>query len=72
MTTEDAERRKKDNFAYTGEKLSLNFQGHRRAFGTATDRRLHRPESGGLGYRAGQYHPAPAERAVGTRRWTWY
>ncbi|WP_447444535.1 AMIN domain-containing protein, partial [Pseudomonas aeruginosa] len=26
MTTEDAERRKKDNFAYTGEKLSLNFQ----------------------------------------------
>lgn len=26
MTMEDAERRKKDNFAYTGEKLSLNFQ----------------------------------------------
>ncbi|MGC3474289.1 type IV pilus secretin PilQ, partial [Pseudomonas aeruginosa] len=26
MTTEEAERRKKDNYAYTGEKLSLNFQ----------------------------------------------
>ena len=65
MTTEDAERRKKDNFAYTGEKLSLNFQdidvrSVLQLIADFTDLNLV-----ASGYRAGQYHPAPAERAVG-------
>lgn len=62
MTTEDAERRKKDNFAYTGEKLSLNFQdidvrSVLQLIADFTDLNLVAS--------AGQYHPAPAERAVG-------